>query len=152
MTEERLNDLLLAWQEQHRQGRDTPAAELCCDCPELAGELARRIDVVRQMVRLVEAAGTVEATLRPPSPRASPSLLPSSVPGYEILEELGRGGQPGAPSEAAAPECRRRSRANAICSTSYNRLQAEGLVGRGVRRGTLGEVERGQEVTYVGAA
>jgi serine/threonine protein kinase len=92
MTEERLNDLLLAWQEQHGQDRDVSAAELCRDCPELAGELARRIDVLRQMTRLVEAVGAREATWRQPSLPAAPSLLPSSVPGYEILQELGRGG------------------------------------------------------------
>jgi serine/threonine protein kinase len=92
MTEERLNDLLLAWQEQHGQGRDTPAAELCRDCPELAGELARRIDVLWQMDRLAQAIDIPETTLHQPSPPASPSLPPSSVPGYEVLEELGRGG------------------------------------------------------------
>jgi serine/threonine protein kinase len=92
MTEERLNDLLLAWQEQHDQGRDVSAAELCRDCPELAGELARRIDVLRQMTRLAEAVGAPESTQGHPSLPAAPSLLPSSVPGYEILQELGRGG------------------------------------------------------------
>jgi serine/threonine protein kinase len=92
MTEERLNDLLLTWHEQHDQGRDESAAELCRNCPELAGELARRIDVLRHMARLAEAVGTREATLRQPSLPAAPSLLPSSVPGYELLQELGRGG------------------------------------------------------------
>ncbi len=101
MSEERLNDLLLVWQEQYRQGRDTPAAQLCRDCPELAGELARRIDAMRQLDRQVETAGIPETILRPPSLPVSPSSssarspraeLPLSVPGYEVLEELGRGG------------------------------------------------------------
>jgi WD40 repeat protein len=92
MTEERLNDLLLAWQEQHCQGHELPAAELCRDCPELAGELARRINVVRQMSLLAGAAGPTRSTLGEPGPPAAPCLLPSSVPGYEVLRELGRGG------------------------------------------------------------
>src|SRR5262245_61001448 len=119
MNEERLQSLLLAWQEQQAQGRDVPAAELCRDCPELAGELARRIEVVRQMNALPRAgaastrpAGTPaaadstgnapsnvnsddRATLIVGSPPAAwpPSATqPESVPGYEILGELGRGG------------------------------------------------------------
>ena len=36
MLEERLNSLLLDWQEELQQGSDVPAAELCRACPELA--------------------------------------------------------------------------------------------------------------------
>jgi hypothetical protein len=49
MLEDRLNSLLLAWQEQQRQGREVSAAELCRDCPELA----RRIAVLRRMNHLL---------------------------------------------------------------------------------------------------
>jgi hypothetical protein len=34
-SEERLDSLLLAWQEARDAGRDVPAEELCRDCPQL---------------------------------------------------------------------------------------------------------------------
>ncbi len=43
LTEERLEDLLLRWEELQQQGRPVTAEELCRDCPELLGELRRRI-------------------------------------------------------------------------------------------------------------
>jgi hypothetical protein len=101
--EERLDNLLEAWQEHHLHGRDLPASELCHDCPELAEELARRIGVLRQMILLGQTAGepptlgTLDVpaasaaggtgTTTPPAPDP-----PGLVPGYEILGELGRGG------------------------------------------------------------
>jgi hypothetical protein len=54
MREERLNSLLLAWQEQQLRGRDVSAAELCRDCSELAAELSQRIQVLRQMNGLLQ--------------------------------------------------------------------------------------------------
>jgi serine/threonine protein kinase len=117
MVEDRLNSLLLAWQEQQLQGRDVAPADLCRDCPELAPELARRIAVLSQINNLLPSGDTPPApNLTPPAPatgdrpygspsagssetitRQGPSPLenpsvPESVPGYEILEELGRGG------------------------------------------------------------
>jgi tetratricopeptide (TPR) repeat protein/tRNA A-37 threonylcarbamoyl transferase component Bud32 len=56
MPEDHLNSLLSAWEEQRRQGRDVPAAELCHDCPELLAELARRIAAVRRLEALAWSA------------------------------------------------------------------------------------------------
>jgi serine/threonine-protein kinase len=99
MSKERVNDLLLAWQEQQLQGHDAPVAELCRDCPELAGELNKLIEVVRQMNNLAEAAQPLtvpvsrcEATLCQSSLPPPPSSSLPAVPGYEIVRELGRGG------------------------------------------------------------
>src|SRR5689334_12990186 len=39
MSEQRLKDLVSAWQQQRRDGRDVLPEELCRDCPELAEEL-----------------------------------------------------------------------------------------------------------------
>jgi tRNA A-37 threonylcarbamoyl transferase component Bud32 len=114
MVEDRLNSLLLAWQEQHLQGRDVPAAELCRDRPDLAGELERRIAVLRRMNGLLQSGDTAPASGAAPNsgdgqtalsheaptqtgspggetPPGAPSF-PGPVPGYEILGELGRGG------------------------------------------------------------
>jgi tetratricopeptide (TPR) repeat protein len=69
MSEERLNSLLLAWQEQQLQGHDVPAAELCRDCPELAEELSQRIGVLRRMNNLMQPGG---ATAGPEVLHAAP--------------------------------------------------------------------------------
>ena len=37
--DERLEDLLDAWEEAFETGQDIPVAELCEDCPELAASL-----------------------------------------------------------------------------------------------------------------
>lgn len=117
MSEDRLESLLLSWQELQLQGRDVPAAEMCHDCPELADELDRRIRFLRQMNALVQEAGDHskrDAEAWPWQARSwqtgfndaagggtlrsrdgcPPASLPQvdSIPGYEILQELGRGG------------------------------------------------------------
>jgi serine/threonine protein kinase/formylglycine-generating enzyme required for sulfatase activity len=119
MSEDRLNSLLLEWQEQQFQGRDVPATDLCRDCPELAEELGRRIQVLRRMKNLlrsggvpsepdhaeatrdlearnqqanVASGGVTETPRRPEYDGTVTPPRPGLVPGYEILEELGRGG------------------------------------------------------------
>jgi serine/threonine-protein kinase len=89
MSEERLDWLLSIWQEQHRQGRDVPAAELCREHPDLTPELERRIEALRQMGDL--AAQTAE-TLAPGLRDAAPVGDGICIPGYEVLDTLGRGG------------------------------------------------------------
>lgn len=114
--EDRLTALLSVWHEQQRQGRDVPAAELCRDCPELAEEVGRRIEALRRMndlMQLRNALAGPDAVNTCPNPGFSnfptcptnevagmvgtsgetTSAPPvASVPGYEILGELGRGG------------------------------------------------------------
>jgi serine/threonine-protein kinase len=108
MSEERLDNLLSAWQEQQRQGRDVPAAQLCREHPELAPELERRIEAVRRIGDLaLQAAQTLppaappsERATLPPDPAAAEFTVPLgsasadrvSIPGYEVLGTLGRGG------------------------------------------------------------
>jgi WD40 repeat protein len=119
MSEERLNSLLSAWQEQQLQGRDVPAGELCRDCPELTEELSRRIRALRRKNNLAQPASATprpgaaasasdaetcyrptgfeandcrETAWRPEPTRPGPGLVAGPVPGYEILGELGRGG------------------------------------------------------------
>ena len=47
MSSPSLSSLVVAWTEAFEQGNDLSAEQLCPDHPELADELARRIDAVR---------------------------------------------------------------------------------------------------------
>ena len=44
MTDPRLDELLQAWRDVQEQGRVPIVSEVCRDCPDLAEELARRLD------------------------------------------------------------------------------------------------------------
>jgi WD40 repeat protein len=95
----RLDSVLDAWQEAFDRGEDLPAADLCRDFPDLLPEAERRIDVLRRMTRLHRPADPGVTASRPP--KAGTSTLSDgrplppggwdAPPGYEILEELGRG-------------------------------------------------------------
>jgi serine/threonine protein kinase len=62
LPDDRIDDLLAAWEDLREQGRVVTAEEICAGCPELAPELARRIRVLDAMERLVN--------LPPDPPRA----------------------------------------------------------------------------------
>ncbi len=90
--DDRLQDLLLAWQDSRDSGREAPAEELCRDCPELAPELRRQIDVVRRVDSL---AGTASAPAPPRKPaRSTVSLVAGAKPvaGFVLEVKLGQGG------------------------------------------------------------
>jgi serine/threonine protein kinase len=86
---EPISELLLRWDELREQGREVTAAELCRDCPDLAPELARRIEVLRAVYRVPNAAAVGAPTLAegPAEP-----VRRVEIPGYEILGTLGSGG------------------------------------------------------------
>ncbi len=50
--EERLDELLLIWEERFDRGQDTPAEELCKECPELTAEMASRIQALKNIAWL----------------------------------------------------------------------------------------------------
>ncbi len=86
---EPISELLLRWDELREQGREVTAAELCPDRPELAPELARRIEALRAVYRVPNAAAGVAPTVGedPTGP-----VRRVEIPGYEILGTLGSGG------------------------------------------------------------
>lgn len=88
-----LTDLISLWQRRRAEGQAVTPAELCRECPELLPELEQRITALERMANLVDAA---HETVTFDTARSQPELPASagwpSIPGYEILGELGRGG------------------------------------------------------------
>jgi serine/threonine protein kinase len=79
-------DLLLHWEEQRQQGRTLSPEELCPDDTVLQDALRQRIGEREHLHNFLAAS---ETTLANPDAAAQP--LPD-IEGYEVLEELGRGG------------------------------------------------------------
>src|SRR5579885_2871646 len=105
-----LEDLLLRWEEARERGQAISPEELCRDHPELLPELRRRIQALRLLDPILAMSrdeatpsvplgnqGLVSTVASPTAdsaggPRpAAPGRRPS-LPGYEIVGELGRGG------------------------------------------------------------
>src|SRR5262245_15785875 len=82
---------LLEWEERRQQGREPTADDLCAGRPDLHAEVSRRIRIIKAGEAALGLGGsTMELSLWPAS--AGPVHGPASIPGYEVLGELGRGG------------------------------------------------------------
>jgi WD40 repeat protein/tRNA A-37 threonylcarbamoyl transferase component Bud32 len=88
--DDRLVDLLLRWEELREQGQPVSAEELCHDCPEYLDEVRRRI---RFLGALKDTSIVKPASLQTAAGEDfTGSNAKTTVPGFEILGELGRGG------------------------------------------------------------
>jgi eukaryotic-like serine/threonine-protein kinase len=96
LAREVLEELLLRWQESRRDGHEEAPERLCAACPELAEELRRRVQAVQALEGRFGLTPTVNATdgsaTQPAAASPAAARGPVSVPGYEILGELGHGG------------------------------------------------------------
>jgi serine/threonine protein kinase len=106
--QERRAELLLRWQELRREGRTIAAADLCTDCPELETLLEEQIKAFANVegilgIETQEPAGAkyesvINRTTLPPADADATQVTgvsfqcKPSVPGYEIVAVLGRGG------------------------------------------------------------
>ena len=102
--DDRLEDVLDAWQEAFDRGVDLSASTLCRarNCPDLAPEAGRRIADLRRVARL--GRGAVRESR--PADGTWPAPQWGQVGEYEVVRELGRGGMgivllPGTRSSAA---------------------------------------------------
>lgn len=99
---ERLEELLLAWQEAQAQGTNVDPEQLCQHDPHLVVTLSRHIAAVQQVQRLAtllhrpeeDSATGADAPTGPAlSPSAEPSLAPGvQLAGYTLEGLLGAGG------------------------------------------------------------
>jgi hypothetical protein len=87
--DDRLLDLLVRWEELREAGHAVDIQELCRECPELVPGLRERLKALGDVNAALAADSTFISADLPDGGVGSP--LPS-LPGYEILRELGRGG------------------------------------------------------------
>jgi serine/threonine protein kinase len=96
-----LEALVSAWLERFIGGEDVPASTLCPDRPDLVSRLEERIEAHRQTLALIRAVGDTDSSSSASPGQTTalsgfevPATLPSgiTVPGYDVLAELGRGG------------------------------------------------------------
>src|SRR4051812_22562444 len=87
--EERLSDLLLAWEEGFERGEDIPAESLCADRPDLTPALAARMGALKRIAWMKAPVGSAE---RPPSApsqgRGEAATLPPMLAGRYRLDGL----------------------------------------------------------------
>src|SRR5215203_4505897 len=96
MTTLPLLELRSRWEAALAEGRDLTATELCHDCPEHA-TLLESVLVQWRVLRAAYAAlpaSNADTLVGQSAPASTGEQLkrPASVPGYEILRVLGRGG------------------------------------------------------------
>jgi mono/diheme cytochrome c family protein len=93
---DRVEELLLRWEEARQRGLRPSVEELCADCPELAEELRRRVRAVVTMENVLGVArpedGSRTTGLLPGGPDSAPPELLPRIPGYEVLGLIDRGG------------------------------------------------------------
>jgi WD40 repeat protein len=92
--ETRIGELLVRYEEACAQGQPPPSLQLlCADCPELVEDLRRFLQGVQRLRPLLASSDDAAGSLSPPAGEADLAAAHIAIPGYEILSELGRGGQ-----------------------------------------------------------
>jgi WD40 repeat protein/tRNA A-37 threonylcarbamoyl transferase component Bud32 len=96
------SELILRWQAEREQGRALSPEELCAASPELLDEVQHQIEAMLSMegmlgikpTPMIGASNRETAVQGSPGDPGSPAVAvgPGDFPGYELLEELGRGG------------------------------------------------------------
>src|SRR5438132_654477 len=88
--EPRLSELLMAWEDARTRGQEVPAEDLCRDCPELTPTLEHHIRALRSLTPVLDLA-RYDDEAAAENGGSTPAEL-GNLAGYDLLEELGRGG------------------------------------------------------------
>src|SRR5436190_659870 len=88
--EPRLSDLLLAWEDARTRGKDPSPEELCRDCPELTPALQQHIRALKSLNPVLDLTPYHDEAAAAETVTAPTEL--GNLAGYDLLEELGRGG------------------------------------------------------------
>lgn len=93
-TETRLADLLLRWEDLRRHGQTVAAEQLCRGCPELLGELKRRIEALAALDPLLKTTPPSDPeTLRAPAPLVGTLRPPTFDPPSSFEKEPAAGAE-----------------------------------------------------------
>jgi predicted Ser/Thr protein kinase len=88
-----LLDLVVRWEELHKAGEDVAPEVLCAECPELLEPLRSRIEALAAVERVLDVGDTQPLPGGPAVIAHGPSRTQRpTIAGYEVLDELGRGG------------------------------------------------------------
>jgi serine/threonine protein kinase len=88
-----LSDLLLRWEEAQEQGHDLAAEELTLPCPELLGELRRRIGALKALRWVKGPTATSPTSASPAGPSDAADRLPEVLAGrYRLERRIAEGG------------------------------------------------------------
>ena len=90
--DERLDELLLQWQELEAAGKGVSVEVLCRECPELAEPLQCKIDVLRQFNQFLHRATSAEPHVTLDRRGETRRAPPPKIPGFDIVGQLGLGG------------------------------------------------------------
>jgi tRNA A-37 threonylcarbamoyl transferase component Bud32/mono/diheme cytochrome c family protein len=93
---ESIDEVMLRWEAARRQGQRLTVEELCAGCPHLTDEVRRRIRAVLEMEGVLGVAedDPNRTMLTPPgsgTANTTQGPLPT-IPGYEVLRVVDRGG------------------------------------------------------------
>src|ERR1700677_3383357 len=91
---QKIDELLLRWEERRRSGKPTSVEELCRDCPELREQLRTRVKALEKMDQILDlkSYGTVPTNSRPRTRYDDLRPNQEPVPGYRLEKRLGKGG------------------------------------------------------------
>lgn len=101
MTLPTLSEFFQRWEKARREGRDLTPEELGANQPEILQKLREGIAALKQMSRIVDPDHSSDSVSSkpgkapaeaPPSSNLAPEIAANMPPGYELIEELGRGG------------------------------------------------------------
>jgi hypothetical protein len=89
---DQLDNLLARYRELRSRGESVALEELCRDTPELLSDLRRQVAVAEVHGATTEVHSPTDLRNTPGNPARGFTQSSGTVVGYEVLEELGRGG------------------------------------------------------------